>query len=265
MSDAPLPDGLTKTARDLSEIMQLDFMLEAQAVAKADDHDMPGGDALAFLAPVASPEAWEHQYEAREALERPVDHVEDQRDEWAPPLQTLLFWSEQWRVEHGKESDRRPTIASEVGFLRQILHWAWDEELHWDAFAADIRGARVRLEDILYAGEREETGMPCLYCSALLIRKRQQNGGLIDAYECRRCRRGYTEDEYRNVLAAAYRAHAPALTGPEMSERCGVTVNQIRVWATRGKVRRRGNDLLGRRLYDVEDVLKQLETEEVAS
>jgi hypothetical protein len=114
---------------------------------------MPGGLATVALAPVASLEAWEHQYETLEALGR-GEHVADEDDTWEPPLATLLYWSEQFRVIHNRESDRRPTITTEAGFIRGCLNWATDHEPRFTAFAQDIHRARTRLEDLVHAGRR---------------------------------------------------------------------------------------------------------------
>jgi hypothetical protein len=112
MSEYDAPDAVTKVARDLTEILSLAADLETQAVHKACDPLMPGGLSMVALGGVASPMAWEFVYEAAEALQRPTEHVADEDDDWEPPLQSLLFWSEALRVEHNRESDRRPTIAS---------------------------------------------------------------------------------------------------------------------------------------------------------
>ena len=117
----------------------------------ANDREIPGGDALAARAHVASPEAWENVYEAAEARGLDVSHVQDEDEGDAPPLQTLLFWSEQWRDEHGYILDGRPTIASEVNFIRWCLPWAWDNEPHFGDLADDVRSVVTKLEAILAA------------------------------------------------------------------------------------------------------------------
>lgn len=161
---------IVKVARDLTEIIAMTDHLDDQAEHKhsmrIDGTVLPGGLAMVAMADVANHEAWTNQYQGREhwnalhandpAKRVDLSHIEDEDDEWEPPLQTLCFWSEQWRRQHGAEYDRRPTVNSEANFLRFLLEWAWDNEERWDAFAKDIRDARVRLENVLYAGKRAE-------------------------------------------------------------------------------------------------------------
>lgn len=264
MTETPIEP--VKVARDLREICDLSQSLADQAVARHSDHLMPGGEAMVMLAPVGDPEAWQHQFDAREELGRSTDHVDDEDEAWEPPLQTLLFWSEAWRADHGKTSDRRPTVESEAGFLRGLLDWIYDNEPRWDDFAADVRSARVRLENVLYDGERDETGAPCLYCRAFLYRDRDKSGGFVDSYTCRRCQRHYPADEYRFAVAAAAKAHAGWLPMTQLVERCEVRAGTVRVWANRGEVKKRKDHESGRVVYRVKDVLRMLgEDEGVAS
>lgn len=200
MSDEVQADPVTKVARDLTEIVAMTLALDDQAEHKANDRIMPGGLAMVALAGVANLEAWEHQYEAREHFGREHSHVEDEDDTWEPPLQTLCFWSEQWRREHGAEYDRRPTVATEANFLRYLLDWAWDNEPHWDDFAADVRRARVRIENVLYAGTRIDLSrVQCSECDAhpRLIRSLgEADDGSEDRWKCPNgeCRARYDHD-----------------------------------------------------------------------
>lgn len=155
---------VVKVARDLTEILNLTGNLEDQAIAKATDPLMPGGLAMVALANVANLEAWESTLQGLEAYNaqpatktrRDLSHIDDEDDAWEPVLQTLLFWSEQWRVTHDAEHDKRASVASEAAFIRWALDWAWDNEPRFDDFAKDVRRARVRLEELLYAGKRAE-------------------------------------------------------------------------------------------------------------
>lgn len=162
---APEADALTKVARNLTAIEDMTNALLTQAVHKANDKLMPGGTAMVALASVASPEAWEHIFEAAEGRGHDTSHIEDEDDTWEPPLQTLLFWSEQWRDTHGYMLDGRPTIASETNFIRWCLNWAWDNEPRFLDFAHDMHQARLRLENVLYAGTRaERSRVVCSEC-----------------------------------------------------------------------------------------------------
>ena len=208
MSEQPevQPDAVTKVARDLTAIEELACHLEAQAIAKANDPDyLPGGKATVSLAAVANLEAWENIFEAREARDLDTSHGSDEDDAWEPPLQTLCFWSEQWRAEHGAEYDQRATIASEANFIRYLLPWAWDNEIHWDDFARDINRARVRLEDTLYAGRRvERTRVNCIDVDCerkpRLIKVYGETAR-FDGWKCPACKRRYDAEDYRLAKA----------------------------------------------------------------
>lgn len=207
---------VVKVARDLTAIVDLYTRLHAEAEHKANDPLMPGGLAMVSLANVANLEAWEHRYESSETFGRPADHVFDEDDTWEPPLQTLCFWSEAWRNEHGAEYDQRPTLATEANFIRWALPWAWDSELHWDDFARDIANARRRLENLLHEGQRAERGAPCLYetCGGVrLVRKlvpgRDDEGHKVwrlSDWHCPRCKRSWDEKRYASMVTAAHEA-----------------------------------------------------------
>lgn len=191
------PHPTVKVARDLTEIVamcaQLDDQAEHKANATIDGTSLPGGAAMVALAPVANIEAWGNLEATTERMGRDYVSVEDEDGDWEPPLQTLRFWSEDWRRIHGKEYDGfRPTVASEANFVRWALDWAWENELRWDDFATDIRKARVRIENVLYAGNRaERTRIVCDQCDAAprLIRK---YGNAVDGSDdwwlCPRCK-----------------------------------------------------------------------------
>lgn len=192
-----------KPARDLTEIINLTAALHEQAIARANDRDyLPGGNAMVSLAPVGNIEAWETQFETRERLGRDHSHVEDEDDTWEPPLQTIRFWTDQYRRFHEAERDHTPTIHSEVGFLRQLLNWAHENDPRWDHLTADINKVRRRLEDMLYDGVRaERTRVPCTNeaCTRKprLIRV-YGNTAAEDHYKCTAadCKAKYTQQEF---------------------------------------------------------------------
>lgn len=209
---------VVKVARDLTEILAMTAALDDQAEHKAnariDGTGLPGGLAMVALAHVANLEAWEAQYEAWEHFGRPRDHVEDEDDAWEPPLQTLCFWSEQWRAQHGAEYDMRPTVASEAAFIRWALDWAWDNEPHWDDFANDVRKARVRMENVLYAGKRpERTRIVCDQCEEapqLLKLPGIAEDGSDDRWKCPGCKHKFDQDGLRRAHGRQLRHEAAA-------------------------------------------------------
>lgn len=210
-------DPVVKVARDLREIVEmcahLDDQAEHKANVKLDGRVLPGGLAMVALSPVANLEAWENQQQAAERTGRPYASAEDEDGDWEPPLQTLLFWSEQWRAQHGQEFEPEPhrpypTVATEANWIRWALNWAWDNEPQWDDFAADVRAARVRVENVLYAGNRaERTRITCDHCEKAprLIRKYgDATDGTEDWWLCPSCK-------HRFDTEGVSRAHAKML------------------------------------------------------
>lgn len=202
------PDAVTKVARNLSAIEDMTAALLTQAVHKANDRMMPGGAAMVSLASVANQEAWEHIFEAAEHNGRDVTHVEEEDDTWEPPLQTLCFWSEQWRKEHGYELDQRPTIASEANFIRWCLNWAWDNEPHFEDFARDVHRARMRLENVLYDGRRaERTRVVCDRCEpGPRLLKVYGDTEADDRWKCPACKHRFDLDDFGRAHAAQLRS-----------------------------------------------------------
>lgn len=291
-------DPTLSVARDLRAIVELSADLGDQAAHKANG-EMPGGDALACLAPVASPEAWENRVETIERLwwesdqaTRPLIGIDEDAN-WEPPLQTILFWSEAWRYEHGSVMDARPTVETEAAWLGQIVHWAYEHEPRFEDFERDIRQARARLEAVLYAGERDAHGVAACECGGGLDRLNDEprqcrcpfrplphawhdrtdrcciqcwwdtrhalhnQGGLRNEWVCRQCHKTYDRDGYAQLVAKDARDNATALPAVMMVvrfEEQGLTIGQLRMWALRKYVKKHGRDELGRMLYDVADV-----------
>jgi hypothetical protein len=221
-------------------------------------------DPMTILAPVANLEAWAHQTATRiRANITGRDWITDDHDHDPDhPLLVLGFWDDMWRTLNRHLPPVTPTLAAYAGYLNQnMTHMAGEPRALFDEFSNDMARTRTHLESVLYAGERDEHGAPCLHCKAILVRQcdpprpghKVDQGGLRDTWACQRCTRIYNHAEYWNAVAAAYRANAPALTADDMHTELGVDKGTIRVWAHRGKIRKRGRDLAGRVLYDVAD------------
>lgn len=235
MSDQSIDVSATvKVARDLTEILKLAEGLRVEAEYNANDPLMPGGLAMVALGGVANLEAWENRYEAAEKLGRPADHVGDEDDQWEPPLQTLCFWSEQWRAQHGAEYDQRPTLETETNYIRWALDWAWDNETNWDDFAADIRRCRVRLENLLHAGSRpERSRIICNMCDAqprLLVIRGVADDCSDDGWKCPGCK-------FRFDTEGVQRAHA-AMLRSEGAERWVAQAEAIATLRSQGRPER---------------------------
>lgn len=210
-------DSRVRVAQDLRAIIEeLYPRLREQAIHDANSRLMPGGAAMVALGDVANLEAWENRQQASERWGRAYTSAADEDpDEAWSAYQLLEFWSEQWRREHGAEYDGyRTTIHTEANFIRSMLDWAWGNEPAWDDFAADVRRARHRLEDVLSAGERAERGVPCLYSECRgkrLVRKleptRGADGGKAwrwSDWHCPSCHRKWTSTAYAAMVTAEH-------------------------------------------------------------
>lgn len=270
MSDDPLLEPAT----DLREIRRLAGLLREQAVYKADDKQIPGGEALAMLAPVASPEAvanridglerWNLDHQAQER--RDTSHLDDLADD-PVPLSDLLFWSEQLRYDldavfEPEPHHPYPTLDSEAKWLGNQLSTIHATEPHWSDFARDVHGIRRRLEAILREGERETKGITCPHCrSAAMVRTEHDRsrprgcnghgalglcpvhrcncgdrGGLIEEWTCSECHHKLAGDAYGSAVFRDYIAHAEYLPGKYIERRTNVPHVTVRVWAHRGHV-----------------------------
>jgi hypothetical protein len=270
-------------AQNLTAIVELAESLEDQAVNDANDRLMPGGLAMVALGSVANLEAWANKFDAaeRRALQAGVDLVNDDEDDWEPPLQTLLFWSEDLRRQHNLENDARPTVASEANVIRWALDWMWDNEPHWDDFAKDIKAARSRLEALLAEGLRARRGVPCLsldcdgtsliqpveprsephfcdghegICTIPHERCAHDRGGLRDEWVCPSCDRRYGTEDYTRAVAQSALLNAEWLSLADAMARTGAKRGSIQGWATKGDVRRKKDFDTGRTLYSVPDI-----------
>lgn len=247
-----------KVARDLTEICNLHERLMAQAVQKAtakiDGTSLPGGEAMVSLAPVAEPEINARRVGLQEELHiatcQRADHSRcwtgsEDEDDSEPVLQTLLFWSDQWREEHGYPLEgRRPSLTTEANLIRSLLDWAWDNLIEWEDFARDIRQARVRMEDLLYAGARQErTRIVCNRCDAgkrLLHLYGPEVDGSGDRWKCPACRVRLNADDVRDAHAAMLRSEGAEKWIPQADaigtlKAQGRSENTVRKWLADGE------------------------------
>lgn len=265
---------MAKVAGDLRAIVELHERLLTQAVHSANDPLMPGGLAMVELAHVASPTEWQWNLDEIERFAAESDElcvrdaqpdISHEDDSWEPPLQTLLFWSEQWRLDRGYPlENRQPNVGTEAAFLRHSVDWAWDNEPHFDNFVTDVATARRRIEDTLHEGERSLRGAPCMYetCGGTRVvrkiqPKRDKDGNKIwewSDWHCPKCHRSWDEDQYaRNVTAAHERTKFEEINGETWcsydyaARRVGRPEGTIRAWVARTKNPTTDND----RLYPI--------------
>ena len=244
---AACTDCLNAAREDLTAIGELCRNLEAEAVEKGVQ-----SEAMVLAGPSADPEAWRNR--ATSAIRGRLDaaYLEDCRDE-LHPLWILGTWEQIWRDHLDHASDERITIDGAWAYLdMQIGYMSEQVEPAFDEFARELRACRGHLEDVLRDGVREERGAPCVQCERPMVRTE-------DHWECRHCHRRVTEDQYRYAVGAAYRAHSDRLTAADLGEKLGLKASVIRVWGSRGLVRKRGRDHTGITLYDVSDATARLE------
>lgn len=240
-------DCLDAARTDLHAIWDLCSSLPEEAAVKGVQ-----SEAMMLLGPAADPEAWRNR--ATSAMWGRIDaaYLEDCRDE-LHPLWVLGTWEQIWRDHLDHYSIAPVTVESAYAYLdMQIGYMADQSEPAFDEFARELRRCRSHLEDVLRDGIREERGAPCVQCEKPMVRAG-------DHWECRTCHRTVTEDQYRYAVGVAYRAHSDRLTAADLGEKIGVKASMIRVWGSRGLVRKRGKNHEGVTLYDVADAEARLE------
>lgn len=142
--------------------------------------------------------------------------IED-TDDWEPPLQTLLYWSEIWRHQLGMMHEQwSPTLDSEANFLGsgEVLDWAWDHVAAFPVFAADVHDARTRLENVVRDGIRPTRSR--ILCDRPHPEKAHKRLNVlysktedVDGYIAPCCKARFTVDEATRALARQMR-HAGA-------------------------------------------------------
>lgn len=240
-------DPLLSVSRDLSELEALSASLPGETV-----HRGVKADLMAMLGHVANLEAWGYIIDARDERDLDTSHVDDHDADWEPPLQTLLWWSEQWRVEWGRETDQTHTVQTEAAFLRSVLQWAYDHEPRWVDFTRDVHRARYRLENSLRAGERDERGVPCMYddCGGVRLRRRLYRDGRRWRHTDWFCPRKpeahrWDEDAYTRMVYAAHEATKTEDIHGEMwctieyaARKVARSYRTVQTWINQGMVRK---------------------------
>jgi hypothetical protein len=282
-------------ARDLTAIVEMSEALEDQAINDANDHLMPGGLAMVAQGPVANLEAWAHKLDSAERLG--IHPAIEDDDEWEPPLQSLLFWSEDLRRIHDQEFEPaphrpRPTEATEANIIRHHLDWLWENEPKWDDFAQHIADARARMEALLAEGLRSKRGVPCLsvdcaggilvqpvadrrehrwcdghdgVCTVPHERCAHDRGGLRDEWVCGKCDRRYGVEDYARAVAQSAFLNAEWLPLEDAIARTGAKRGSIQGWASKGEVDRRKDHETGRVLYRVAQIEAKTRGEEIVA
>jgi hypothetical protein len=146
-----------------------------------------------------------------------VDHRPDD-----PPSQSFELGDveDDWRRLHKHPAAAgRATVTGAVSYLSRHAAWAAAEHPAFPDHARQFGKERRRLEDATRMGVRPIRGVDCFDCAGTLIRDYRDprpcrhdgphtagcdQGGLADGWTCQRCRRGYSDPEYRLAVAAAF-------------------------------------------------------------
>jgi hypothetical protein len=187
-------------------------------------------------------------------------YLEDCKDE-LHPLWVLGTWEQVWRDYLDHHTEALVDLEAAIGYLdMQMSYMSGQPMPDFVQFANELRACRTHLEDVLRDGVREERGAPCIHCQRPMIRLATETG-TEDSYTCRTCRRTMEGDDYRYVVGVVHKVHADRLTADDLAERLGVTVSRIRVWGSRGYVKKHGKNADGKTLYDVADAQSRVESE----
>lgn len=239
-------------ARDLSDIVTLYADLQTEARYRFADSDMPGGDALVMLGPVANLEAWNYR-QLSELMGRTHDGIglDDRNGDPAPPLLVLAGWVDLIRQQRNQTTDLRATIRREADYLRGSLDWLIGNDKNGDAtflavdeLARDLHDVTRRLEDVLHDGIRHETTrVTCVMddCDAKprLIKVYSDVHPKYDGWKCPTCREDYDQTEY--LSAQAQHMHSTAaddawVTVADAAHSISRPASTIRTWIKNWKI-----------------------------
>jgi hypothetical protein len=201
--------SILKVSTNLRSIANMADRLSARALDLANSPLMPGGDAMVNLAHVADIDTWARRNDlSADALA----NYEDPDELWSP-FQTLRYWSEQWRealnMDYFDDPRWRPTLRTETAFLANpdVLAWAWDHEVHYEAFASDVNLACTKLETLLHCGERpDRIRVVCPDCESgkrLIIRYGATEDE--DQWKCPACKHRFDADAVQRAYAKQLR------------------------------------------------------------
>lgn len=258
---------LHETRDHLHGIVDLVAALPAEAARKGVD-----SEAMALLGPAADPDQWDARAtlalagktvladcDARD-LEQLRVWLDEHRLADRHPLFVLGAWELMWRDTLDVARSTDDSLTAAAAYLDNHLHhMAHFEHLDFEGLARDLRACHRKLEDVLHAGERRDQGAPCTQCGALLERVWGDTSH-TDAWLCPRCGHTVSDHEYRADVDRDHLDHAPALTAADIERIYGTdaSATRVRVWGSRGHVRKAGRTADGTYLYVVADVEARL-------
>jgi len=175
--------------RDVPALVEMGEHLIAEPASpsydgtRGGDDELPGGDLLVLLGPGAPG-----------GVGHPADPM--------PVVQTLATWVRDWAETRDEDALPCPRTPDMCRWLSLRAGWAAGHHDAFDEFASDLARMVGALEDATGAGDRAETGAPCLACRALLVRDHDPRTGRGDGWHCVRCRRTYDPTQYVLALRA---------------------------------------------------------------
>ena len=263
-------EAAVQIARDLRAIVEMYGNLEDEAISRGDDRDVPGGEALLMLGPVANVEAWQHRFETVETTGGDTDYVVDQTGELAPLL-VLATWEDAVRDELDQPTDLRASVQRAADYLRAKITWmVGDDEngdanfLAVDALMRDLKRCRSNLEAVLRDGIRHDRGVPCMYCGDRLI-KIWGSHPAFDKWECKPCARLIPHGEYLLSVRDDFINNAPELTADDAVIRLDregfkdYKATRIRNWGSRFPELRTKQNERGVWLYSIAKLIERIE------
>ena len=261
------PDKVRVTvARDLREIVDMYEQLPGHAQAVGD----PDGEAVLMLGHVANPEAFNYRMDAATDTSHAADQFE------ADLLYMLATWEDEIRDERDQPTDLRATVRRAADYLLGSIDWCMSSDeygnmrfLGVDQMAKDIRAAKVRLENLLHAGDRSDRGAPCLQCGTALVKewagtKEKPEPAENDRWRCpkRECPVTYVDgDELALATKNTARQHAEWLNATDMQDEYRIPIGTLQGWASKRKVRKRRDFDTGRITYNVAEAIAQRDGE----
>jgi hypothetical protein len=212
-------------AIDLRDIVQLWQALPDEAPYRSGS-EIPGGEAVMLLGPVANVEAWQHRYEAVEAsackADKPfettyggLDYAGDQVAE-LHPLLVLATWEDAIRDERGQPTDLRATVERAADYILKSVEWMLGTNeygdqnfLGIDQLAIELKKVKAMLENILKDGIRADfTRVTCTQEKCETKPRLMKTYGAQarwDGYRCPACKAEYDEDEFKKARAKNFR------------------------------------------------------------
>lgn len=191
------------------------------------------------------------------------------------PLAVLGRWDIAVRESYGHPSDLFVTVSRAVDYLAGDVLSTLAHTKEFEEFAKDIASCLSHLEDVLALTERPEQGAPCPTCRVDLAGQLDDEGkqkkakrllkhygadlqGKQDTWHCPTNPEHWWGDvDYRARVEGDYVEQATELTADQAAKRFDIKASVIRVWGSRGHVRKCGLNRDGITLYDVKDIAKR--------